>query len=453
MIIPHRHVHIVGAGGAGMSALAKLLAGNGHTVTGSDLKAGPELDVLEALGMEIAVGHHPELAVAADLIVASSAVPHFDEEIQAASEAGLPVWRRPDLLEAITAGIETIGATGTHGKTTTTALLISALRAAGNDPSFVVGGELVDLGTNGHVGSMPLLVLEADEAFRTFESLHLTGLVVTNVEPEHVGHFGSDQELIDSFVSVARGVDGPVVACIDDQGAAEVASSAGSFTYGLDEAADWRLVGLASGPSGSAFRLEGRLGEADVRLSRPGRHVALNAAGALALLAEKGFDPQVAADGLHEFRGVSRRWEFRGSVSGVDLYDDYAHHPTEVAAMVSMALEVARGRLVAVFQPHLYSRTELFSAGFGAALAGADVVVVTDVFGAREEPVPGVTGELVLDAARESGAVDAHYVPHRADLAEYLAGLVRPGDLVLSMGAGDITLLHGELAPMLGAGS
>lgn len=452
MILPHRRVHIVGVGGAGMSALAKLLAGNGHLVTGTDLKAGPGLDFLDAMGIEVAVGHHPKLATGAELVVASSAVPPFDEELEAAAVAGIPVWRRPGLLEAITAGVETIGATGTHGKTTTTALLITALRAGGHDPSFVLGGDLVDLGTNGHVGSMPLLVLEADEAFRTFEALHLAGLVITNVEPEHTGHFGGDQELLESFVAVAKGVEGPVVACADDEGSAAVASAADTLTYGIGEAADWRVAGLTSGPSGSAFRLEGPLGGADVRLTRPGRHVALNAAGALALLAEKGFDLQVAADGLQHFRGVARRWEFRGSVGGVELFDDYAHHPTEVAAMVSMASEVARGRLVAVFQPHLYSRTERFSSEFGAALAPADVVVVTDVFGAREEPVPGVTGELVVDAARQAGAPEAHYVPHRADLAVYVAGLVRPGDLVLSMGAGDITLLHAELAPTLGSG-
>ena len=450
-MLPHHRIHIVGIAGAGMSALAKLLIGNGHDVSGSDLRGGPGLDVLDAMGADVVVGHHPDLALKADLVIASSAVPDYDEELAAAESAGIPTWRRPELLDAITHGVETIGATGTHGKTTTTALLISALRATGQDPSFVIGGDLVDLGTNGHVGETPLLVLEADEAFRTFEMVHLSGLVMTNVEPEHLSHFGGEEQLMESFVSVARSVDGPVLACADDAGSSKVAARAGTLTYGTRKDSVWRMVDVESDRQGSRFRLVGPSASVPVRLIRPGHHVAMNAAGALALLAEKGFDLESAAAGLEQHRGVGRRWEHRGTVGDVDLYDDYAHHPTEVAAMVEMASSLARGRLVAVFQPHLYSRTEQFSSEFGAALAGADVVVVTDVYGAREVPVPGITGELVSDSASGSGAGEVHYVPHRGDLAGHIAGLVREEDLVLSMGAGDITLLHSELAPILGA--
>ncbi len=432
-----------------MSAIAKILNGSGHTVTGTDLRAGPGMDALSDLGIHVAVGHHPEMTAGADLVVASSAVPDYDEELAEAARTGIPTWRRPELLEAITSGTPTIGATGTHGKTTTTAMLVTALRACGRDPSFVLGGELTEAGTNGHLGSDELLVLEADEAFRTFESLHLTGLVVTNVEPEHLSHFGGEEELLASFVHVSRSVEGPVLACSDDAGSASVAVQSGASTYGTTESADWRLSDLSGDAKGSSFRLRGPGADVPVRVSRPGRHIALNAAGALALLGELGFDLAEAASGMEGFRGVGRRWEHRGTVSGVDLYDDYAHHPTEVAATVEMASAVAVGRLWAVFQPHLYSRTKRFSSEFGGALARADVVVVTDVYGAREEPVPGVTGELVSDAARERGA-EVHYVQRRSDLAEFLAERVAPGDLVLSMGAGDITLLHAELAPRLG---
>lgn len=448
MIVDHRKIHIVGIGGSGMSALARLLLGLGHEVSGSDLRGGVALDDLADLGMEVAKGHHPELARQADLVVASSAVPDHDEELAAAREAGIPAWRRPQLLERLTKAIPTIAATGTHGKTTTTGLLVSTLRAAGLDPSFIVGGDLIGLGTNGHLGRDELLVLEADEAFRTFESLVLEGLVVTSVEPEHLDHFGSEEDLLDSFAGVAGRVDGPVVACSDDPGAAEVARRTAVATYGESPDATWRVENLARNGGKTSFRLSGPAGMVTVRLQPPGKHVALNAAGAIALGASLGHDLDSLAAGAAMYRGVARRWEHRGTVRGVILYDDYAHHPTEVAATLEAARQTAPNRLWAVFQPHLFSRTERFATEFGRALSHADVVVVTDVYGAREEPVPGVTGELVAEAARDEGAT-VHYVPHRSDLAGYLAPLVEPGDLVLSMGAGDITLLHTELAPLL----
>jgi UDP-N-acetylmuramate--alanine ligase len=431
-----------------MSALAKILVGLGHEVTGSDLRGGVSLEALGDMGVEIVTGHAPELAVGADLVVASSAVPDYDEELTAARIAGIPVWRRPQLLAAMTAGIRSIGATGTHGKTTTTALLITALRALGADPSFVIGGELVGLGTNGHLGVDPLLVIEADEAFRTFESIHLDGLVVTNVEIDHLDHFGDEEGLMRSFTEVARGVDGPVVCCADNPGSSEVARSVGAATYGLDPTATWRLVDLVSSKEASSFDLVGPRGSVRVNVPKPGRHVAINAAGAISLLAGLGHDLEALGPSLREFRGVERRWEHRGTIGGIVLYDDYAHHPTEVKATVDSARSYRPERLWAVFQPHLYSRTERFSEEFGEALTGADVVVVTDVYGAREEPVPGVTGELVAKAAAARGAV-VHYVPHRADLGEFLAPLLKSGDLVVSMGAGDITLLHTELASLL----
>jgi UDP-N-acetylmuramate--alanine ligase len=448
MSLPEGRIHLVGAGGAGMSALAKVLVSMGHTVSGSDLRSGPALAALADLEVAVFTGHNPRAVEGAALVVASSAIPEYDEELEAARAQGIAVWRRPDLLAALTAAFPTIGATGTHGKTTTTALMVTALRNMGEDPSFVVGGDLIDLGTNGHLGKTSLLVLEADEAFRTFESLELIGLVVTNVEHEHVDHFASAADMVESFISVARRVDGPVVACIDDPGSGEVAEAVGASTYGFAEGADWRIADMTTGPHGVRFHIVGPRSEATVELAQPGRHLAQNAAGALALLAELGRDPADTAAAMSAFRGVERRWEHKGTIGGVMLFDDYAHHPTEVAAMVDAARVIAGGRIWAVFQPHLYTRTERFSEDFGHALARADVAVVTDVFGAREEPVPGITGELVADATRRAGG-DVHYVPHRRDLADFLAPRVEPGDLVLSMGAGDITLLHSELAPIL----
>ncbi len=431
-----------------MSAIAKILLASGHHVTGSDLRGGASLESLHDLGVETFTGHHPEVATEADLVVASSAVPEYDEELVAARTAGVEVWRRPQLLEALTTDIPTIGATGTHGKTTTTAMLITTLRSVGRDPSFIVGGTVGGLETNGHLGADDLLVLEADEAYRTFESLHLNGLVLTNVEPEHLEHFGDLDDLLNGFIEVARRVDGPVLACVDDPGAEVVAKATGAITYGLSPNASWRVVDPSPSRKGIAFTLANRGTSNRVMLPQPGIHHALNAAGALGLLGELGHDVEVMGRSLSGFRGVSRRWEHRGTVGGVVLYDDYAHHPTEVAATLDAARIVADGLLWAVFQPHLYSRTERFSEEFGAALASADRVVVTDVFGAREEPVPGVTGELIADAAARSGA-DVHYVPHRSDLSDFLIPRVQGGDLVLTLGAGDITLLHTELAARL----
>lgn len=448
MSLEYRRIHIVGAGGAGMSALAKVLLGRGHEVSGSDLRGGPSLESLSDMGAEVFIGHHPDAVEDADVVVASSAVPDYDEELQRARELGIPTWRRPQLLEAITAEIPTIGATGTHGKTTTTAMLLSALRSCGMDPSFVIGGEIAELGTNGHVGEDDLLVLEADEAFRTFETLHMEGLIVTNAEPEHLDHFGTEADLLTSFSTVASRVAGPVVACLDDAGASVIARDTGSVTYGFSEGTDWNLTQFEPSGEGSRFTLIGRERPYLVELTLPGVHNALNAAGALALVGELGYDVERALIGIAGFKGVGRRWEHRGVVDGVMLVDDYAHHPTEVRAVLGAARSLGANRLVAVFQPHLYSRTERFSDQFGDALAMADVVVVTDVFGARETPVPGITGELVADAARDRG-VEVHYLPHRSEVAQALVPLIMTGDLVVSMGAGDITLLHNELAVLL----
>ena len=448
MRLPEGRIHIVGAGGAGMSAIAKVMLASGRDMSGSDLRGGAALDSLADLGMTVYTGHNPSAVEGAALVVASSAVPPYDEELTAADRLGIPVWRRPELLAVLTAAQPSIGATGTHGKTTTTALMITALRESGEDPSFIVGGDLVDFGTNGHLGKDDLLVIEADEAFRTFESLVLEGLVVTNIEHEHVDHFETESRLVESFVTVARGVSGPVVACLDDQGAAHLSAEVDCVTYGFSSSADWRITDFAQTERGVRCRVSYDGFEFPFSVPAPGRHIAQNATGAIALLAELGRDPEEMARSLSGFRGVGRRWEHRGTVGGVSLYDDYAHHPTEVRVVLEGASGMAPGRLWAVFQPHLYSRTQRFSAEFGAALASADEVVVTDVFGAREEPVPGVTGELIVEAVADAGK-RAHYVRHRTELAEYLAPLLAEGDMVVGMGAGDITLLPAELAQIL----
>lgn len=442
-------IHLVGAGGAGMSAIAKLLSQLGKDVTGSDLKFGTALHGLQELGLDVWSGSEPDRIDSAELLVCSSAVPDTDSEVVRAQELEIPVWRRPELLQAITKMIPTIGATGTHGKTTSTAMLTEALIASGTDPSFVVGGTLTDLGTNAHLGATDLLVLEADEAFGTFLSLNLSGLMVTNVEEEHMDYYETRYRLDDAFTEVMRNTDGPVVACIDDPGSRKLAERTGAITYGTSEEADWVVREIIEEQNAIGFTLSGRGVNYTVRVGKPGLHLALNAGGTLALLGELGYDVETALGGLATFRGVARRYELRGKVAGVTMIDDYAHHPTEVAATLRAARSGEWNRIWAVFQPHLYSRTEALYTEFGHSFAGADQVVITDVFGARETPRPGITGELVADAAaaRTDAAVD--YVAHRGELAGFLDERVESGDLVLSLGAGDITLLADELAPLL----
>lgn len=444
-------IHLVGIGGAGMSALARLLAGRGHAVTGSDEKDSATLAALAAEGVPTWRGHAPERFVDARMVVASSAVPDEDPDLGAARAAGIPVWRRPDLLRAVTAEIPTIGPTGTHGKTSTTAMLVAGARAAGLDPSFVVGGDLLELGTNAAAGRDDLLILEVDEAFGTFEHVVLEGLIVTNVEADHLDHFGSVAGVHAAFERVARAVRGPVLACVDDPGSRRLVDAVDAVGYGTGAEAVWRVTNLHETPGGSAFRLAGPGAEVAVRLPRPGAHMARNAAGALALLAGRGIDIEAAAEGLGDFRGVARRWEVKGTVGDVTVIDDYAHHPTEVAAMVEVARRAGR-RAVAVFQPHLYSRTAAHFREFGEALARADVAVVLDVYGAREDPVDGVDGRLVSDATRRAGGALVLDAPRRSEAAAVVASVVEPGDLVLCMGAGDIGELPAELLALLDRG-
>ena len=432
-------VHVVGAGGAGMSALAKLLAGMGYRVTGSDLKPASSLEVLGDLGIETWVGHRPERMEAMDLLVFSSAVPATDPEVQAARKAEVTVWARPTLLEAITAASPAIGFAGTHGKTTSTALAVTALRGAGEDPSFIVGGEMVAFNTGAHLGDSSRFVLEADEAFGTFLHLRMRGLMVTNIEPDHLDHYGNAAAMEQAFALVANRVDGPVVACIDDPGVRRLAERAEVVGYGFTETASWRITDPAHDASGTTFMLVSPDSErVRVEVPVPGLHVARNAAGVIALLAMLGHAPERLAAGIAGYRGVRRRFEVRGTVGGVTVVDDYAHHPTEVAATIAAGRLGGWERVWAVFQPHRYTRTADLGSEFGRPLAGADRVLVTDVYPAGEPAIPGVSGRIVAEAVAAAGG-SVRYVPGTADAAGLLAESVAPGDLVLLLGAGDIT--------------
>lgn len=434
-----------------MSGLAKLLSQMGHLLSGSDLKMSTTLAGLADLGVEVWSGSRPEEMAGLDLLVASSAIPPGDPEVVAARALGVDIWERPRLLTALTARLPTIGATGTHGKTTSTAMLIAALRATGLDPSFVLGGELTDLRTNASLGEDDLLVLEVDEAFGTFLDLSIKGLMVTNVEPDHLDYYDSLDRLEDAFVEVVRSVDGPVVVGIDDPGGKRLAERTQVQTYGTAEEAGWRIIDITPGQSSIGFRLVSDERTYDVEVGRPGLHIARDAAGVLSLLGELGVDLDAAGDGLRTFSGVRRRFEIRGRVADVTMIDDYAHHPTEIAATLQAVKTGPWKSVWAVFQPHRYSRTRELHREFGGAFAGADHVVITDVFAAGEAPEPGVTGALVADAVTARSHSSVHYVQHRSDLAAFLTERLEAGDLVLTLGAGDITTLAGEMAPLLEA--
>jgi UDP-N-acetylmuramate--alanine ligase len=448
----YSRIHMVGVAGAGMSGLAKLLAGLGYQVTGSDLKPSRVLDALGDIGIETWVGHRPDRMDEPELVVASSAVPDSDPELVAAAANGIVVWERPALLDAFTAQMPGIGITGTHGKTTTTGLVVAALEGLGVDPTFLVGGELVAQNTFAHIGDRDIFVLEADEAFGTFRHLHLTGLLVTNIEADHLDFYKTVYALEEAFALVANRTAGPVVGCIDDPGVQRLAQRTDVITYGQSPAAQWRLHDVVHGVGGIGFRLEGPATMVDVRVPRPGVHIALDAAGAIAFLAELGYDPHLAAAGISSFGGVRRRFETRARIAGVTVIDDYAHHPTEVAATISAGQLGGWRRVWAVFQPHRYTRTAALGPAFGEPLATADRIVVTDVYSAGEAPQPGVTGRVVADAVSAAGG-DVRYIPSIRSVAAAIVPELEEGDVVLLLGAGDVNSISDEIAAGLGGRS
>jgi UDP-N-acetylmuramate--alanine ligase len=451
-----RTVHLVGAGGAGMSGLARLLLAAGHTVTGSDRAESPTLAALRALGADVHAGHDGGRLGRPDLVVASTAIRPTNPELVAARRLGVPVLGRAQLLALLMAGKVGIAIAGTHGKTTTTGMVVAILQEAGLDPSFAVGGDLKATGVNAAAGAGPHFVAEADESDGSFLELEPTVAVVTNVEADHLDHWGDLEAVRAAFRTFVGRLPagGTAVLCADDPGALGLAAAAPCpvVTYGLAEDADVHATGLALAAWGSRCTVVAdgrRLGE--VTLAVPGRHNVVNALGAIAAARAAGAPPKAAQAALARFTGAARRFHLRAEVAGITIVDDYAHNPPKVAATLAAARLGPWKRVVAVFQPHLYSRTRLFADEFGRALAaGADLVVVTDVYAAREDPEPGVDGGLVVAAARRARPdLPCLHVPDRAELAARVAALLEPGDLLLTLGAGDITTLADEVAPLL----
>jgi len=441
-----------------MSAIATVLAQSGHSVSGSDAVDSPVLRNLERLGVKVQVGHAASAVVGAEFVVASTAVPESNPELSAARDAGIPILRRRDLLPSFAQVQPFLSVAGTHGKTTTSSMLAVALQAAGENPSFIVGAEVAALSAAAGYHHGRWMVLEADESDGTFLAGPRDGALVTNLEPDHLEFWGGWDQLREGFVEFLANTSGPRLVCADDAGSAALANderaAAGRAisTYGVDPSATHRMVDLELGRGGSSFRLEGPAGGVRVDLAVPGQHNAVNAAGALALAVELGVDAEAAARGLALHSGVARRFEHRGEVGGITFIDDYAHLPTEVRAALAAGRSGGWERVVVVFQPHRYSRTEALGAEFGACFEDADVVVLTDIYPAGEAPRPGVTGRLVLDAALEIDAsADIRWADNLEAAAEVLATELRPGDICLSVGAGDVTTIADLVQERLGS--
>ncbi|MDP9427368.1 MAG: UDP-N-acetylmuramate--L-alanine ligase [Actinomycetota bacterium] len=450
-------VHFVGIGGAGMSGIARILLARGVQVSGTDRRDTPTLLALRALGARVELGHDPAHLGDADTVVVSTAIREDNPELAAARERGLRVLPRAVALAAVMAGKRSVAVAGTHGKTSTTSMLTVAVQACGVDPSFAIGGDLNESGSNAHAGKGDVFVAEADESDRSFLLLAPHGAIVTNVEADHLDNYGDLAAVEAAFDRFLQTLDpaGFLVLCADDPGSARlrtVPTPARVRTYGTAEDSDLRLVDVEVGPETTAWTavLDGVvLGRVSIRV--PGEHMARNSAAALLAGLELGLPADELIAGLGRFGGVHRRFELKGTVGGVRVYDDYAHHPTEVEAQLRAARAVAgTGRVVVAFQPHLYSRTREFATAFGAALGLADEVVVMDVYGAREDPVPGVTGAMVADAVALP-AERVHFQPSWSATAPALAERAHPGDLVITMGAGDVSMVGPEVLAALRA--
>lgn len=454
-------VHVLAIGGAGMSAVARLLLQAGLTVSGSDARDSAMLAALRADGADVHVGHDPAHVEGVDTVVVSSAIREDNPELAAARAAGLHVLHRSQALAAVAAGRVPVAVAGANGKTTTTSMLTVALLEAGLDPSFAIGGELSASGTNARLGRGDVMVIEADESDGSFLAYRPQAAIVTNVQPDHLDYYGTFEAVQAAYRRFTASIrpDGLLVACADDAGSARLAQLAADdgvrvLTYGTTAGADLHLADLRfEGMTGRA-RLAGVGGDRELLITVPGEHNLRNAAAAY-LAATQGVDAPAdgVLAGLSAYTGTRRRFEAKGQAGGVRVVDDYAHNPGKVAAVVSTAQRLARpGRLVAVFQPHLYSRTRDFADTLAAGLAPADVAVILDVYAAREDPMPGVSGQLVADQLRARGdGGQVFYVSEKDSAARFVAELVRPGDLVLTVGAGDVTDVGPALLELLEA--
>ena len=453
-----QRIHFVGAGGIGMCGIAELLANQGYRVSGSDLRESANTERLRSLGIQVAIGHDAANVGEADVVVYSSAVRADNPELRRAERAKIPVIGRAEMLAEVMRLKDGIAVAGSHGKTTTTSLIAHVLDAAGLDPTAVIGGRVLAAGrapSTTRLGAGDLLVAEADESDGSFLRLAPVIAVVTNIDPEHLDHYGSYEALQDSFVEFCNRIPfwGAAVLCLDHPGVQAIVPKMKrrALTYGTSSQADWVAEAIGPADGGMVFTVRHRgevLGRARTRL--PGRHNALNALATLAVAHELDVPFRRAADALETFLGIERRFEEKGTAAGVRVVDDYGHHPAEIEATLAAARELHGGRLVVAFQPHRYTRTRDLWAEFTRCFNRADVLVLTEVYAAGEEKLPGVEASLLAEAIRDHGHRDVTFARDLDTALERLRAAVRPGDLVVTLGAGSIAGLGARLVAALG---
>ncbi len=455
-----RKLHFVGVGGIGMSGIAEILNDEGFAVTGSDRASSENTERLQSLGVRVMIGHSAgNLAPDVDALVYSSAVGSDNPEVEEARRRKIPVIRRAEMLAEVMRLKYGIGIAGTHGKTTTTSMVSLILMEGGIDPTVIVGGRLRGLaGSNARLGKGEFIVVEADEFDRSFLSITPTIAVLTTLETDHLDCYRDLDDIKSAFVQFAGKVPfyGFVVLCLDEPALQDIMPKIKKkiITYGLNGQADLQAVDIVHRQNTTKFTVVSNgkdLGEIEIQI--PGVHNVQNALAAIAVGLELKVPFASVKAGIEKFTGVFRRWEVKAELGGITVIDDYAHHPTEIRATLAGAKAGWRRRTVCVFQPHLYSRTRDFYDDFGRAFFNADILIVTDVYPAREEPIQGVSGELIANAAKEFGHKQVHYVPEKKDVPAYLASITRPGDMVITMGAGDIWKFGEEYIALLKGGA
>ena len=453
-----RKIHFIGVGGAGMSALARILLDKGYEVSGSDQKMSDVAKQLAARGAKIFEGHDAANVAGAEAVVVSTAIPEDNAELVAAKARGIRRLHRSDVNAALLNAAQGIAVAGAHGKTTTTSMIGLILEHGGVDPTIIIGGQVDYLADgNARLGRGAYLVSEADESDGSFLKLTPHIAVVTNVENDHMDHYGTMENIKKAFRQFLENTDektGVCVLCADNGNLREISRglSRRVVFYGTAEDAEYRAANIVPAGAGVAFDVE-KDGKTlvRVRLSIPGHHNVLNALGSVVTGILCGVSPEKAAEALALFHGAKRRFETKGRAAGVWIVDDYAHHPTEITATLRAARQTSPKRLICAFQPHRYSRTQLLQKEFGGAFRDADLLILTDVYSAGEAPIAGVSGETIVEAVKEATGQEVTYIKARADVAPYLATMVREGDLVMTMGAGDICRTGEELLALLPA--
>lgn len=450
-----KKLHFIGIGGAGMSGIAQVFHNLGYQVSGSDLKRSRYTRMLEEIDIPVAFGHEPDNLGSPEAVVVSTAIPDSNPELTAAGERGIPVFQRAQMLSRLMDMKRGIAVAGTHGKTTTTSMIAHSMESLGLKPSYVVGGELNDVGSNARAGEGEWLVAEADESDGSLLYLHPEIAVITNVELDHHSHYACLDEVKDVFRRfIASLPSGGALVIWDDKDLKELAAAAGArvITYGTEDSADYRLSDITSKRNRTSYKLihPGSSHPVDIDLMVPGTHNVLNSLATVAVLDLAGIPPEKTAPALAKFTGAARRFQIKGEIDGITVVDDYAHHPTEIEATLKAARHGGWQRVIAAFQPHLFSRTRYLHDEFGRALNLCDMAIVTEVYGAREEPEPGISGKLVVDSALKCNPGGRFaYIPKPRDVVPLLLQELRAGDLFITLGAGDIFKVGEELLAAL----